>query len=72
MRNKKLFDAMAIFLDAPLPPPPMPPLDEKEGCNDVFQRYYSLKHDVRTKMNEAGYCFRCYNFKCECDNHEQG
>ena len=72
MRKKKLFDAMARFLDAPLPPPPMPPLDEKEGDNDVFKRYYKLKNDVETKMSEAGYCFRCYNFKCGCDNFEQG
>jgi hypothetical protein len=70
MKNKELFDAMARFLDAPVPPPPMPLLDEKEGSNDVFQRYYSLKNDVRTKMSKTGYCFRCYNFKCGCENHE--
>ena len=71
MSKKKLFDAMARFLDAPLPPPPTPLLDEKVG-DDVFQRYYKLKNDVETKMGEAGYCFRCYNFKCGCDNYEQG
>jgi len=70
MSKKKLFDAMARFLDTPLPPAPMPLLDEKEGNNDVFQRYYKLKHDVETKMSEAGYCFHCYDFKCGCENHE--
>ena len=69
-KNEELFEAMARFLDAPMPPPPMPLLDEKEGSNDVFQRYHSLKHEVRMQMGDAGYCLRCYNFICECDDYD--
>jgi hypothetical protein len=70
MKKEELFEAMARFLDTPVPPPPLPFLDQKEDSNDVFYLYHTLKHEVRIKMGEAGYCLRCYNFKCECDYYE--
>ena len=64
-RNDELFEAWARFYDADLPTD----ADNRDGT-EVFKRYHSLKHEVRMQMGDAGYCLRCYNFICECDDYE--
>ena len=64
-RNDELFEAWARFYDADLPTD----VDNRDGT-EVFKRYHSLKHEVRMQMGDAGYCLRCYNFICECDDYE--
>lgn len=61
-RHEELFEAWARFLDADIPkcsPDPQ---------SDVFKSFMDLRHEVRMQMMESGYCLRCYNFVCECDD----
>ena len=64
-QNDELFEALARFYDADLPTD----ADNRDGT-EVFKRYHSLKHEVRMQMGDAGYCLRCYNFICECDDYD--
>ena len=58
-QNEELFEAMAKLLDYDLP---SDNITDKQWAD-----YCSLKHEVRMQMIDAGYCVRCYNFVCECD-----
>jgi hypothetical protein len=58
-QNEELFEAMAKLLDYDLP---SDNITDKQWAD-----YFSLKHDVRMQMIDAGYCVRCYQFICECD-----
>lgn len=64
-QNEELFEAFARFLDADLPKD----IDNIEGTN-VFKHYQHCRQEVRFQMIDAGYCLRCYNFICECDDYE--
>lgn len=58
-QNDELFEAMARLLDYDLP---------SDNITDKqWSEYCSLKHEVRMQMLDAGYCVRCYEFICECD-----
>ena len=64
-QNEDLFEVWARLWDANLPTDK----DKKEGTS-YLKHYYRLRHEVRMQMGEAGYCMRCYNFICECDDYE--
>lgn len=59
-RNEELFEAWARLLDAE-------PAD-RDGDPAKWESYRALKHEVRMQMLDAGYCLRCYNFICECED----
>jgi len=63
-RHEKLFESWARLLDAQIPKC-SPDVNE-----DVFKAYRKLHHDARLCMMATGYCLRCRNFICECDDYE--
>jgi len=58
-QNEELFEAMVRLLDYDLP---SDNITDKQWAD-----YCSLKHEVRMQMIDAGYCVRCYDFVCECN-----
>jgi len=60
-RHDELFEAWARFLDEDTPDP--------DGDPKKWERYCSLRHEVRMQMLDTGYCLRCYDFICTCDEH---
>lgn len=61
-QHEELFEAIAVFLDANLP------LDRSDESS--AKHYLKLRHELRLAMLQTGYCLRCYNFICQCDDHE--
>lgn len=62
-QNEDLFETWARLWDADLPTDK----DKEEGTSR-FKHFHHLRHEVRMQMGEAGYCMRCYNFICECED----
>jgi len=62
-QNEELFEIWSRLWDADLPTDK----DKEEGTSR-FKHYHHLRHEVRMQMGEAGYCMRCYNFVCECED----
>jgi hypothetical protein len=58
-QNEELFEAFARLLDADIPEVP---------TEQQWTSFNSLRHECRMQMLDAGYCLRCYNFVCECDD----
>lgn len=58
-QNTELFEKFGEFLDANIP-------DKTDEA--VWNRYMSLRRDCKLLMAEAGFCCRCRNFVCECDD----
>ena len=54
-KHNELFDNFARLVDYDLP--------ELVGLD--FRR---LRHECRIGLRDAGYCMRCYNFICDCDD----
>jgi exonuclease VII large subunit len=62
-RNSDLFEVWARFLDADHPTQEQ--IDEGHSISKI---YFDLRHEVRMQMMEAGYCLRCYEFICQCED----
>lgn len=58
-RHDELFEAIARLIDYDLP---------TEPTDQHWSRFCKLRHEVRMQMLDTGYCLRCYNFICECDD----
>ena len=58
-QHKELFDALARFLDAGIP------LDRSDV--DRAKKYLKQRHELRLAVLDCGYCMRCRDFICHCD-----
>lgn len=58
-RHNELFEAIARLLDYDYPINP---------TEQQWSQFCKLQHEVRMQMRDTGYCLRCYNFVCECDD----
>ena len=58
-QHKELFDALARFLDAGIP------LDRSDV--DRAKKYLKQRHELRLAVLDCGYCLRCRDFICHCD-----
>ena len=56
-RHEKLFEAFAMLLEARIP---------RDG--EPEQEYAKLRNECRMQMMGAGFCMRCHNFICECED----
>ena len=56
---EELFDALAGFLDADIP------LDRSDV--DRAEKYLKQRHELSLAVLECGYCLRCRDFICHCD-----
>lgn len=61
-KHEALFESIAAFLDANLP------LDKSDEA--AAKHYLKLRHELRLAVLQTGYCLRCYNFICQCDDDE--
>jgi hypothetical protein len=61
-QHEELFETLAQFLDADCP------IDRSKV--DEAKAYLKLRHEVRLTVLNSGYCLRCYNFICECDDYD--
>ena len=58
-RHAQLFEDMARLIDYDLPCDP---------TEEQWTQFCKRRHTVRMQMLDTGYCLRCYNFICECDD----
>ena len=58
-RHGELFEHVGRFIDTRVPQPTEP---------KDWERYHSLKHEARMQFQDAGWCFGCESFICECDH----
>ena len=58
-QHEELFDALARFLDADIP------LDRSDV--DRAKKYLKQRHELRLAVLDCGYCLRCLDFICHCD-----
>ena len=59
-KHNDLFELWGKFLDT------KPPKNMSHNDPDTA-RYADLRHAVRMAMMDAGFCLRCRNFMCECE-----
>ena len=58
-QHGKLFETVGRFLDQDIP--------GEQGSTE-WRRYRDMRHEARMAFRDAGWCFGCYNFSCECDH----
>lgn len=58
-RHEELFHAFAVLIDANV---------SDKSDHAQWKAYHEMRWAARVKMLEAGFCVRCYNFICECDD----
>ena len=58
-QHEELFETLAKFLDAEIP------LDRSDV--DRANAYLKQRHELRIAVLEWGYCLRCRDFICHCD-----
>lgn len=57
-KHEKLFDVVGRLIDTNAP---------REWTAPGYTGYQTLRRDSRLAMLDAGWCFGCYSFCCECE-----